>query len=125
MSPILATTAHWADWALHRQGFNGNLEKQPNMVFIKSGFNYIEEFITSCLSNISQRTRFILISGDSDKTIPFQTDQRFAAHSNEQVELLQRLHDDSRLISWFSQNIDCKWKKMHAIPLGYWEHGGS
>lgn len=125
LSPIQATMAHWADWSLHRQGFNGNLSKQPKFIFVKSEFRYLAEFYTKYLPRIHPHTRFILISGDSDETIPLQTDLRFPANNQEQLHLLRRLHDDPRLTRWFSQNIDFKWEKLHAIPLGYWEHGGT
>ena len=125
LSPLLATMAHWADWSLHRQGFHGNLKKQPRFVFVKADYRFLELFYYYYLPRIKPETRFILSTGDSDATLPLQVDKRFKAHSDEQIKVLRDIHNDPRVVHWYAQNIDTDWPKLTAIPLGYWELGGS
>lgn len=125
LSPKLATMAHWADWSLHRQGFNGDLTKQPRFVFVKGDFACIQRFCLDYLPLIDSNSRFVLVTGDTDATIPLQVDKRFSPNDSDQIDLLRHLHDDPRLIHWYAQNIDSLWSKLTPIPLGYWERGGT
>ena len=125
LSPGLASLAHFADWTLQRQGFIGDLSKQPNLVYVKADFEYLESFYRRYLPLIRADQRFVLVTGDTDCTLPFQSDQRWAAHRPSQIELLRRIHDDPRVRCWFAQNLDFAWPKHRPLPLGYWEHGGT
>jgi len=125
LSPMLATIAHWADWSLHRQGFNGNIKKQPKLIFVKADILYLRTFYEKYLLLLDSSTRYILISGDSDATIPRQVDRRFASHDKTMINILKSIHDDPRLIHWYAQNLDESWAKQSPIPLGFWESGGT
>lgn len=70
----------------------------------------ISDFVSRILPNI--RTRFILVTGDSDASIP----KDFLP-----IHEFDRLIADSRLIVWFSQNLvlspkDCP--KLQFLPIG-------
>lgn len=125
LSPVLPSISHWADWSLHRQGFHGNLKIQPSFVFVKADFDYIETFHRHYLPRIDSGSRFVLVTGDSDATIPLQVDKRFPSNTERQLSLLRSLHDDPRILRWYAQNIDSDWPKIVPIPLGYWEPGGT
>lgn len=105
LSPWLATIAHWADWSLHRQGFNGDTGQQPRLVFVKADFPCIQRFCRDYLPLIDSKTRFVLVTGDSDATIPLQVDKHFKANDGNEIALLRHLHDDPRLIRWYAQKI--------------------
>lgn len=125
-SPILPTIAHWADWSLGRYGFCGSVDRQPKIVFVKADPQYISEFYERYLPLIKQNTRFTLITGDSDATLPLQVDLRFGSYENSGIHaILRSLHDDKRLFRWYSQNLDSAWDKITPIPLGFWESGGT
>jgi hypothetical protein len=125
LSPLLAPIAHWADWSLHRQGFNGNTKKQPKLIFVKADISFLNTFYNKHLPLIDSSTRYTLITGDSDATIPRQIDRRFAKHDETMIKMLKSIHDDPRLIGWHAQNLDAAWPKQSPIPLGFWEEGGT
>jgi len=75
------------------------------------------DFVNRILPNI--RTRFILVSGDSDSRIPVEslTDAAF-----------NQLMNDDRLIAWFSQNLVYSPKlfpKFQYLPIGLDYHSMS
>jgi hypothetical protein len=123
LSPILPSISHWADWSLHRQGFNGNLKIQPRMVFVKADLLF--RFYHDYLPLIRPDSRFVLVTGDSDLTIPIQVDKRFAKNTEGQLSMLLSLHDDPRVLRWYAQNVDTALPKLEPIPLGYWEPEGT
>lgn len=125
LSPVLPSISHWADWSLHRQGFHGNLNITPGVVFVKADFDYIETFYKRYLPRIGSDSRFVLVTGDSDATIPLQVDKRFPGNAEHQLSLLRSLHDDPRILRWYAQNIDTAWPKFEPIPLGCWELDGT
>lgn len=70
----------------------------------------LSDFVTRILPNI--RTRFILLSGDSDNQIPVQS------LSSQDFD---RFIKDSRLIVWFSQNLvfsPKSYPKLQFLPIG-------
>lgn len=70
----------------------------------------LSDFVNRILPNI--RTRFILLSGDSDNQIPIQS------LSSPDFD---RLINDDRLIVWFSQNLvysPKSYKKLQFLPIG-------
>jgi len=125
LSPSLPTLAHFADWSLHQWGFSGNLDVQPGLVFVKSDHDYLVRFYRDYLPRIDAGTRFVLITGDSDFTLPRQVDQRAPGHDESMIAMLRSIHDDPRLAHWFAQNLDEAWPGISPIPLGFWEKGGT
>ena len=90
--------------------FHINLDnmKDGDTIYICSSALF--DFVSRVLPNI--RTRFILVSGDSDSQIPSQslTDAAF-----------NQLINDDRLIVWFSQNLVYSPKlfpKLQYLPIG-------
>ena len=124
-SPVLPTISHFADWSFHRYGFTGNLNVQPSLVFVKGESNFLIRFYGQYLPLIDVTKRFVLVTGDTDCTLPRQCDQRFPAHDRQALAILESIHDDQRLIHWYAQNLDESWPKMSPIPLGFWENGGT
>lgn len=125
LSPSLPTIAHWADWSLTRYGFTGNVARQPVLVFVKAESEYLIEFFSRYLPLIGPQSRFVLITGDADKTIPNQVDLRFPRHDDGVMAIIKAIHDDPRLIRWYSQCLDESWPKLLPVPVGYWEKGGT
>ena len=126
VAPHIPTIAHWADWRLSEYGFSGDLSKQPRIVFVKGRSDHLSVFFASFLPRIKPDTRFVLITGDCDHTMPKQLDRRY--ESNETAGLadaLEALRNDPRLIHWYAQNLDTTLSKMSAMPLGYIEGDGN
>ena len=69
---------------------------------------------------IQASTRFALITGDADTTLPRQVDQRFPDYvaSGLQQRLLKLL-DDPRLLHWYAENLDTPLVGVTPIPLGW------
>jgi hypothetical protein len=63
------------DWYIS-DTFNGDINIQPKNVFVKVEF--IIKFYNMHYKKIKKSSKFILITGFSDKTIPNQVDQRFS-----------------------------------------------
>jgi hypothetical protein len=125
LSPALPTIAHWADWSLTRYGFTGNERQQPALVFVKADSDYLIRFYRDYLPLIGPQTRYVLVTGDSDRTIPNQVDLRFPRHDDEVLAMIKAIHDDPRLIHWYSLSVDEAWPKLSPLPLGFWEKGGT
>jgi len=95
------------DWAILKQGSSGDLDKQPRTIFFKAEPCFIKKFYNRFLPKIKNETRFILISGDADKTIPNQTDKRWGGYKNSPIEeIINKILDDPRLIHWYAENCD-------------------
>ena len=125
LSPSLPTIAHWADWSLTRYGFTGDLGRQPGWVFVKAESDYLIRFFRECLPLIEPQTRFVLVTGDADQTIPNQVDLRFPPHDDQVMAMIKAIHDDPRLLRWHAQCLDESWPKLLPVPVGYWEKGGT
>jgi hypothetical protein len=68
---------------------------------------------------------FTLITGSEDCTIPHQVDRRWRPFEAEERQGIQALLDDSRLISWWAENLDSlNHSKLRPLPLGLLPHAG-
>ena len=117
-NPLDPTICQLADWSLSAYGAYGELSKQPRTVFVK-GDREFDFFIDRVLPLIKPSTRFVLISADTDLTLPRQTDKR--SPSYEEIGLydrLMRLASDSRIVSWYTENLDIFHPRFYPLPLG-------
>lgn len=117
--------AHWADWSLTRYGFQGDLSNQPSIIFLKAVPECLDLFLLHYLPLIQASTRFVLVTGDADTTLPQQVDQRFPDYvaSGLQRRLL-KLTEDPRLLHWYAENLDTPLAGVTPIPLGYFNRDG-
>ncbi|AFY28351.1 hypothetical protein [Cyanobium gracile] len=119
VEPTIPSIAHWADWSLTRHGFCGNLRAQPQLLFVKAVPECLELFLERYLPRIKATTRFVLITGDADTTLPRQVDQRFPDSIASGLEQrLLRLLDDPRLLHGYAENLDTPLPGVTPIPLG-------
>ena len=119
VEPTIPSIAHWADWSLTRHGFFGDLRTQPRLLFVKAVPECLEQFLECYLPRIAATTRFVLITGDADTTLPRQVDQRFPDYIVYGLEQrLLRLPDDPRLLHWYAENLDTPLHGVTPIPLG-------
>ncbi|MCP9833631.1 MULTISPECIES: hypothetical protein [unclassified Cyanobium] len=116
---MIPSIAHWADWSLTKYGFSGNLSSQPTVIYVKALPELLDQFLLRYLPRLKASTRFVLITGDADTTLPRQVDQRFPDYiaSGLQQRLLQLL-DDPRLLHWYAENLDMPLVGVTPIPLG-------
>ncbi len=121
----IPSIAHWADWSLTKYGFNGHLGTQPKLIYVKAVPECLDLFLQRYLPLLKPSTRFVLISGDADHTLPQQVDQRFPDYigSGLQQRLL-RLLDDPRLLHWYAENLDTPLAGVTPIPLGWFKSDG-
>ncbi len=119
VEPTIPSIAHWADWSLTRHGFFGNLGVQPQLLFVKAVPECLDLFLDRYLPRIAAPSRFVLITGDADTTLPRQVDRRFPDYlgSGLQHRLLSLL-DDPRLLHWYAENLDTPLDGVTPIPLG-------
>lgn len=85
--------------------------KFGDVIFVKTDWEYLEEFFTQHHPKIA--SGYILITHNSDHSVPGP----FASYL-----------DDHKLLGWFSQNIEGdSHPKLHPIPIGIankcWKHG--
>lgn len=122
----LTSISHWANWSLTRFGFSGNLSHQPRIIYVKADPPVIKNFINHYLPLIHEQTRFVLITGDADRTIPRQVDKRFESYEDNGFKhVLESLMNDPRLLHWYAENLDTPLSKISPIPLGYFYLDGS
>ncbi len=122
----LTSISHWADWRLTRFGFSGILSHQPRIIYVKANPAVIENFINHYLPLIHEKTHFVLITGDADRTIPRQVDKRYGSYiDNGFQNVLESLMNDPRLLHWYAENLDTPQRKVSPIPLGYFYLDGS
>lgn len=119
VNATIPSIAHWADWSLTKYGFSGNLRSQPTVIYVKATPELLDLFLQRYLPQLKASTRFVLITGDADTTLPRQVDQRFPDYiaSGLQQRLLNLL-DDPRLLHWYAENLDTPLVGVTPIPLG-------
>jgi hypothetical protein len=119
VEPTIPSIAHWADWSLTRHGFFGNLRDQPGLLFVKAVPECLELFLERYLPRLEATTRFVLVTGDADTTLPRQVDRRFPDHlaCGLQQRLLSLL-DDPRLLHWYAENLDTPLEGVTPVPVG-------
>lgn len=98
---------------------HGDLSRPPRTVFLsmRGFFSSIPYFYKEVLPKIE--SRFILITGSEDLTIPNQTDKRWRAFRPDEKEMIYRILADDRLVHWFAENRDTVLPKMSTLPIGY------
>lgn len=118
--PIAPTLSHWMDWSITRYGFSGDIKQQPDMIFVKGDPIRLAVFFKDYLPLVHKTTRFILVTGDADGTVPNQVDRRAPSHAENGLQApIRTLLNDDRLIHWYAENLDEVHPKMSPVPLGY------
>ncbi|MEA5441300.1 hypothetical protein [Cyanobium gracile] len=111
--------AHWADWSLTRYGFSGDLRSQPQLIYVKAVPECLDLFLRDYLPLLKASTRFVLLTGDANTTLPQQVDQRFPDYlASGLYQRLLKLLEDSRLLHWYAENLDIPLAGITPIPLG-------
>ncbi|KAI8100262.1 hypothetical protein M9435_006747 [Picochlorum sp. BPE23] len=99
----------------------------PNVAWVQTGSKMevifvrtdkIQTFYHRVLPCI--RNRFVLITGDTDKTTPRQVDLRSGKNLN--PEVWKRLHLDNRVIHHFAENLDTRSQDVTPLPVGINAH---
>ena len=94
-------------------------ERPWQTVFSKA--ENLQSFVDNVLPCLPDN--FVLISGDSDRTVPKQTDlrhPRWGPHID--MQAWKKLHDDDKMVHHFAENLDTAWKKTSPLPLGLNPH---
>ena len=105
------------DWYITEM-FIGDENIQPRFIFIK--VEYIAHFYNKYYPKINSSTKFVIITGMGDKTIPNQIDTRWSEDKNVK-NIIVRLLQNNNLIGWFAENCDELLTKMYGIPTGVYE----
>jgi hypothetical protein len=105
------------DWYITEM-FIGDENIQPRFIFIK--VEYIAHFYKKYYPKINNSTKFVIITGMGDKTIPNQIDSRWPEDKNVK-NIVVRLLQNNNLIGWFAENCDELLPKMYGIPTGVYE----
>jgi len=94
-----------------------NINKKYITIFVKSDKKNLKKFI---LLYPLIKTPFILITGSTDSTIPYQIDYRYKKYSQDFVKELKVLANTPNLINWYAENLETQFnKKLIPIPLGF------
>ena len=95
-----------------------NCQAFPKTVFLsmRAPFHALLFFCEQVLPAIE--TRFVLISGSEDVTLPRQIDQRWRQYGSDEIELIRSLLEDSRVAAWFAENLDTRHPKFFPLPTG-------
>ena len=98
----------------------GSASRQPRHVFVRAEKWVLERFFARVLPLISNTTRFVLLTGDSDMTVPKQVDSRYPSYVGTELgRQLDALRTDPRLVHWFAENLDTAGlPKMSPLPIG-------
>ena len=98
----------------------GSASRQPRHIFVRADKWILERFFARVLPLIRNTTRFVLLTGDSDMTVPKQVDSRFPSYVGTELgRQLDALRTDPRLVHWFAENLDTAGlPKMSALPIG-------
>jgi hypothetical protein len=116
---IIPSIAHWADWCLTKYGFSGHLGRQPEIIDVKAVPECLDLFLRHYLPLIETSTRFVLITGDADTTVPQQVDRRFPDYITSGLhQRLLKFVNDPRLLHWYAENLDIAMDGVTPIPLG-------
>ena len=106
------------DWNYANNKLFGDENKQPKTIFIKVEF--IEAFYNSYYRKIKNDTRFIILSGGGDVTIPNNIDIRYKDLKiiKNNKKIINEMLKDKRLIHWYAENCDEVMEKLSGIPTG-------
>ncbi len=112
------------DWVLLTDSrgqphLRGELATQPRTVFVslRSCNEALPYFRSEVLPRI--KSRFVLISGSEDFTVPNQIDGRWRKNNSEEQQAIRGILGDDRLIHWFIENRDEVLPKTSSLPVGY------
>ncbi len=105
------------DWCLDEYGTRiGQTPKSITTVFVKADPRILKKFYQKYFGKLGQ---FILITGNSDRTLPNQIDERFESYiGTETVYIIKSILQSDRLLHWFAENCDEPSSKMSPIPIG-------
>ncbi len=106
------------DWNYANHKLIGNKDIQPKTIFIKVEF--IESFYNSYYKYLHKDSKFIIISGGGDVTIPENIDNRFdsCALIKNNKNIIFKILKDPRLIHWYAENCSKLYYKLTGIPTG-------
>ncbi len=112
------------DWVLVTDSrgepeLRGDPSIQPRTVFVSMrSFN---EALPYFYANILPRieSRFVLVSGSEDVTVPNQTDVRWRPNDMDEHRAIRAIAEDKRLIHWFVENRDEVLPNTSSLPVGY------
>jgi len=93
---------------------------EPKTIFLsmRGGLEVIKYFEKTVLRRIN--SKYILITGSEDLTVPTQTDHRWPKTTEEITESITRILDSENLVHWFAENLDSRISaKISPLPLGY------
>jgi hypothetical protein len=90
----------------------GDTSQKPMTIFVRT--ELLQTFYHTILPCISHQ--FVLISGDTDNTLPRQVDRRSPKFLDREV--WQALHTDERIIRHFAENLDELDQRVAAVPIG-------
>lgn len=90
----------------------GDTSQNPRTIFVRT--ELLQTFYHRILPCISHR--FVLISGDTDNTLPRQVDRRSPKFLDRGV--WHALHTDKRIIHHFAENLDELDQRVTALPIG-------
>tara|TARA_B100001057_G_C22863703_1_gene955620 strand:- start:685 stop:1662 length:978 start_codon:yes stop_codon:yes gene_type:complete len=120
-NPRLKGIAEFCDWEFHYGKFYGDENIQPKSIFVKT--DDLPTFVSHYLPKIKNTTRFVLVAGDSDKTLP-RVMNNSGEHRGENVypfiKICHDLLNDERVYVWYAENCDYPRgiPKLKPMPLG-------
>ncbi|MGK7297317.1 MAG: hypothetical protein ACNS61_16090 [Candidatus Wenzhouxiangella sp. M2_3B_020] len=95
---------------------NGIRDPETIFLSLRSPFRALKVFHDEILPTIPGR--FVLVTGSEDITIPHQTDARWPRFDKDHRRLIERIRRDSRLVQWFTENLDSRTAGLTPIPTG-------
>lgn len=113
------TLAHYCDWSITDFGFHGDLGVQPRTIFVTPRYTHLHAFFKEYLPQVGAATRFVLVMGAVDLTVPRQVDRRAASFERTNVETwFESMVHDPRLVRWYANNVDAENCVIVPIPCG-------
>ena len=108
-----------ADWALMVPCMFGNVEKPPRIIFVHN--HMLPHFVESPLRFMNTSSRFVLVSGGTDMTVPRQIDQRYRQPfrgfgGNDGGNFFNLIVSSPMVIHWFAENRDLLHPKLSTLP---------
>ena len=90
----------------------------PGLVFVQANKKELDVFVKLVQPFIKHP--YVLMTGGSDNTLPYQNDKRSPPYDAESVARIKAIAHDPRLVAWFAENLDEVWSpKMRPSPLGF------
>ena len=90
----------------------------PGLVFVNAVKEELDAFVEVVQPFIKHP--YVLMTGGSDHTLPYQSDKRYSPYDAGHVARIKAITDDPRLVAWFAENLDEVWSpKVRPSPLGF------